>query len=152
MKVQVDDGGVYVDMGSTELLSVPYALFAEEGNEGPAGPPGDPATDDQILSINGHDLTISGGNMVSLPDSVIDDDADPINDSTILHKTLLRLSGGEHDKLFITNKNAVTIIDEEIWFVKKVILFAPEESILIKNNRIVIDICLYLAYNLNVET
>lgn len=66
--------------------------------------------------------------------------AESINDSTILHKTLLRLSGGENDKLFVTNKNAVTIIDEEIWFVKKVILFAPEESILIKNNRIVVDV------------
>ena len=40
LKVQVDDGGGYVDMGSTELLSVPYALFAEEGNEGPEGPQG----------------------------------------------------------------------------------------------------------------
>ena len=40
MKVQVDDGGGYADMGSAELLSVPYALFAEEGNEGPEGPQG----------------------------------------------------------------------------------------------------------------
>jgi len=66
--------------------------------------------------------------------------AESINDSTILHKTLLNLSGGENDKLFVINRNAVTIIDEEIWFVKKVILFAPEESIIIKNNRIVVDI------------
>lgn len=66
--------------------------------------------------------------------------AESINDSTILHKTLLRLSGGENDKLFIINKNVVTIIDGEIWFVKKVILFAPEENILIKNNSIVVDI------------
>ena len=40
MKVQVNDGGGYADMGSAELLSVPYALFAEEGNEGPEGPQG----------------------------------------------------------------------------------------------------------------
>jgi hypothetical protein len=162
MKVQVDDGGGYVDMGSTELLSVPYALFAEEGNEGPVGPQGmvgeqgptgpagtglnnrgtwssdstyyegdyvfdrstndplinsmwifqgtppftsstqpyldsdnwvefeapegpqgpagDPATDDQTLSISGHELTISGGNSVILPDTVNDADHDPTNE------------------------------------------------------------------------
>lgn len=66
--------------------------------------------------------------------------AESINDSTVLHKTLLRLSGGENNNLFITNRNTVTIIDGEIWFVKKLILFAPEKSIIIKNNRIVVDI------------
>ncbi len=40
MKVQVNDGGGYVNMGSAELLSVPYALFAETGNEGPQGAQG----------------------------------------------------------------------------------------------------------------
>ncbi len=81
--------------------------------------------------------------------------AESINDSTILHKTLLRLSGGENDKLFVTNKTAVTIIDGQIWFVKKVILFAPEESILIKNNRIVVDIegeNIYWTGKLNLRT
>lgn len=29
-----------VNLGSSPLLSVPYALFAESGNEGPQGPPG----------------------------------------------------------------------------------------------------------------
>lgn len=66
--------------------------------------------------------------------------AESINDSTILHKTLLNLSGGEHNKLFITNKNVVTIIEGEIWFVKRVILYAPGKSISIKNNRIIVDI------------
>ena len=42
--------------------------------------------------------------------------AESINDSTILHKTLLRLSGGENNKLFITNKDIVTIIDGESIF------------------------------------
>ena len=40
VKVEVNDGSGYVDMGSAEILSVPYALYAEEGNEGPAGPTG----------------------------------------------------------------------------------------------------------------
>ncbi|MEP6683796.1 MAG: hypothetical protein ABJA35_11070 [Parafilimonas sp.] len=66
--------------------------------------------------------------------------AEAINDSTILHTTMLRLSGGPNDELFINNKDAVTIIDGEVWFVNKVILFASAENISIKNNRIIIDI------------
>jgi hypothetical protein len=65
--------------------------------------------------------------------------AESINDSTVLHKTLLRLSGNENDELFITNKMAITFIDRKIWFVKKVILYVPEKKILIKNNRIEIN-------------
>ena len=179
MKVQINDGGGYVDLGSSELLSVPYALFAETGNEGlqgpigltgpqglagiglnnhgswsadssyyegdyvfakstgdpainsmwilqgtspftssteprldtdnwiefeaPQGPPGDPATDDQTLSIDGHELTISGGNMVTLPDNVIDDDADPFNEIQDLQLT--------DNDLIITNNASATTID-----------------------------------------
>ncbi|MDD2196255.1 MAG: hypothetical protein PHW91_03645 [Bacteroidales bacterium] len=66
--------------------------------------------------------------------------AESINDSTILHKTFLRLSGGEQNKLFIVNQNAVAIIGKEVWFIQKVILFAPEKSILVENNRIIVDV------------
>jgi len=112
MQVQVDDGSGYVDMGSAELLSVPYALFAEEGNEGPEGPQGlqgdqgpagDPATDDQALSISGHELTISGGNSVTLPDTVNDADHNPINEIQDLQ--LL------NNDLSITNNPSPTVID-----------------------------------------
>lgn len=66
--------------------------------------------------------------------------AESINDSTILHKTMLKLSSGDNNSLFINNKKAVTIIEQEIWFVKKAIFFAPEESILSKENRIAVNI------------
>lgn len=62
--------------------------------------------------------------------------AESINDSTILHKTILRLAGNGKDELFITNKQAVTIIEDEIWSVRKVLLFAPEEGIMLNNNQI----------------
>ena len=41
MRVEVNAGTGYEDMGTTQLLSVPYALFAEKGNEGPQGEKGD---------------------------------------------------------------------------------------------------------------
>jgi len=75
----------------------------EQGIQGEQGVPGDPATDDQTLSIDGHELTISGGNMVTLPDSIIDDDADPTNEIQDL-----QLSGND---LSITNKTSPTVID-----------------------------------------
>ena len=66
--------------------------------------------------------------------------AEAINDSIILHSTMLKLSNGNNNKLFINNYRAITVINKEIWFVKKVILYVPEESIQIKNNRIIVDI------------
>lgn len=70
---------------ATEMLSVPYALYAAsgvgtqgpqgiQGPQGTAGPQGatgpqGPAGPTQTLSINGNTLTISGGNSVTLPSS-----------------------------------------------------------------------------------
>lgn len=54
---------VYLDgnnLGTSELLSVPYALHAANGGGGVN-------TDNQTLSISGNDLSISGGNTVTLP-------------------------------------------------------------------------------------
>ncbi len=42
VKIELDPAGgnAYQYMGTSELLSVPYALYAESGNEGPIGPQG----------------------------------------------------------------------------------------------------------------
>ena len=63
-------------MGTMQFLAVPYALYAQKslepgpagpkGDAGPKGEPGDPASDDQILSFDQNNLTISGGNSVPL--------------------------------------------------------------------------------------
>lgn len=50
-------GGTFTHMGTTQLLSVPYALYAASaGND----------SDQQVLSLNGNVLSISGGNSVTL--------------------------------------------------------------------------------------
>jgi hypothetical protein len=61
----------YLFMGTMQFLAVPYALYAqkslEPGPQGPKGDPGDPATDNQKLSFDGKNLTISeNGNTVNL--------------------------------------------------------------------------------------
>lgn len=200
LKIDLNAGSGYEDMGTSQVLSVPYALYAETGNEGPQGPigekgdpgdtgpagptgptgpqgpegpegpagtglnnrgawssdstylegdyvfdrstgdpainsmwilqgtppfisaiqpyqdsdnwvefqapqgePGDPATDDQFLTISDHELTISGGNSVILPDNVNDADADTTNEIQDL-----KLVG---DGLSITNNASATTID-----------------------------------------
>lgn len=51
-------GGAFIPMGASQLLSVPYALYAETSGSD---------RDEQTLSINGAQLSISGGNSVVLP-------------------------------------------------------------------------------------
>ncbi|NMC41397.1 MAG: hypothetical protein GYA43_09555 [Bacteroidales bacterium] len=90
LKVEVKFENTFMDMGTIQFLSVPYALFAakslEPGPQGPKGDPGpqgpkgdpgpkgdqgDPATDDQVLSFDGSNLSISGGNTVNLSTLVV---------------------------------------------------------------------------------
>jgi len=40
LQVEINDGSGFTDMGSTQLLSVPYALYAKESGNGPTGAPG----------------------------------------------------------------------------------------------------------------
>lgn len=81
LKVEVKFDNVFVEMGTMQFLSVPYALYAQKSLEpGPQGPkgdqgvqgisgvqgqkgdPGDPASDNQTLSFDGSNLSISVGN------------------------------------------------------------------------------------------
>ncbi|MFN8278306.1 MAG: hypothetical protein U0T84_12560 [Chitinophagales bacterium] len=55
--LDVNGGTNYVVMGTQELISVPYALYAKRAEE------------HQTLSINGNQLSISNGNSVNLPTS-----------------------------------------------------------------------------------
>ena len=85
LKVEIKFENDYVDMGTMQFLAVPYALYAQRSLEpGPQGPkgetgsqgiqgvqgqkgnPGDPATDDQVLSFDGTNLSISGGNTLNI--------------------------------------------------------------------------------------
>jgi hypothetical protein len=40
VEADINNTGTYTDMGSTQLISVPYALYAANSNTGPAGPTG----------------------------------------------------------------------------------------------------------------
>lgn len=68
LKVEMDETGgtAYQDMGTVQLLSVPYALHAgsvDNVDDADA----DPNNELQNLSITGSNLSISGGNTITLP-------------------------------------------------------------------------------------
>jgi len=102
LKVEIKFDQVFLEMGTSQFLSVPYALYSQTsltpGLEGPPGPkgdkgdPGDPATDDQTLSFDGENLSIQGGNTINLSGL----------------KQYLSLKG---DTLSLTNGNYVTLTD-----------------------------------------
>ncbi|MCD4746794.1 MAG: hypothetical protein K8R58_10895, partial [Bacteroidales bacterium] len=70
LEVELDPAGgnSFISMGTTQLLSVPYALYSENtANTDDAD--ADATNELQTLSINGNDLSISDGNTVTLPGS-----------------------------------------------------------------------------------
>jgi len=63
IKIEVNAGSGYVDMGATQLLSVPYALYAETaGASGPQGPTGatGPTGDQGPIGPTGAASTVPG--------------------------------------------------------------------------------------------
>ncbi len=68
MKVEMDETGgtAYQDMGTTQLVSVPYALHAQTVSNADDAD-ADPNNEMQTLSINGSNLSISNGNTITLP-------------------------------------------------------------------------------------
>lgn len=65
--------------------------------------------------------------------------AEAINDSVVLHSTLLKLKGSKDNGLFITNWPVITHYTDQIWYVNSVLLFVPEPDFeLPDNNKITI--------------
>jgi hypothetical protein len=85
-------GGTFVDMGTTQLLSVPYALFAKnvENNEDADA---DPTNELQAISISNDTIYLSNGGFVKLP---VDLDISSANElqNLILTGDTLKISNG----------------------------------------------------------
>jgi len=91
LKVGIDLGSGVLDIGTTPFMAVPYALYAYKSGNGTGG--------NQQLSLKGKELSISGGNTVSL--DVNDADADSSNELQELS-----LNG---DDLTISKGNTVSL-------------------------------------------
>lgn len=65
-------GSDYADLGTTQVLSVPYAFHAASASTALDDQDRDPANEIQTLTLSGLDLTLSaGGGTVTLPDAPV---------------------------------------------------------------------------------
>ena len=85
MRIDLDaQGGTnYEQMGTSKILSVPFALYSNKSGVADfaeSGADDDPANELQELSISGNELTISNGNTITIPTGGTDADADPQNE------------------------------------------------------------------------
>ncbi|MBN1820611.1 MAG: hypothetical protein JW833_07835, partial [Prolixibacteraceae bacterium] len=73
------------EMGTSQLLSVPFAMHAiSVENDAVDDADSDPANEIQDISLDGHELSITEGSTVILPDQVDDADADPANEIQVI--------------------------------------------------------------------
>jgi len=92
LKTEIDPAGgsAFVEMGTSELLSVPYALYAENtANNDDAD--ADPSNELQTISKDGQTVTLSNGGG-SFTDEVNDADPDPANELQSLTQNGLEVS------------------------------------------------------------
>jgi len=70
VEIDINGGSNYALMGTSQLLSVPYSLYAEKAGNVPVVPSSfdtDSTNELQTLNLNGNTLSISNGNNVTLP-------------------------------------------------------------------------------------
>jgi hypothetical protein len=99
LSTRIDFGNGLVEMGTTRFLAVPYAFYALTAGNSIGG--------SQKLSINDHELSISDGNTIILPDNVEDDDADSTNELQSLS-----ISGKD---ISISSGNSITLPITSYW-------------------------------------
>ena len=66
-ELDINGGSTYIFMGTSQILSVPYALYAEKAGNAMADHDTSSTNELQTLSVAGHHLSISNGNTVLLP-------------------------------------------------------------------------------------
>ncbi|MDG1297585.1 MAG: hypothetical protein P8P48_10625 [Saprospiraceae bacterium] len=132
IRVDLDEnnGNDYTQMGITQLMAVPYAMYAFNAGGGASGDDwgsqtvnsdntlsgngtaSSPLTvntsavntDNQSLSIDGNQLSISNGNTISIPTGGTDADADPTNELQELSNS----KSGDNVTVTITDGNSTT--------------------------------------------
>ena len=98
VKTELDINGAstYVFMGTSQILSVPYALYAEKTGSSLSDHDTSATNEIQNLSVVGSNLSISGGNTIALPP---DADNNPLNELQNLSIT--------GDSLHISSGNSI---------------------------------------------
>jgi len=117
-EVDLNGGNNFTFMGTSQLLSVPYALYAAKSGSNASDNDTSATNEIQTLNINGNNLNISNGNTVPI-------DTDPTNELqaiSLINDTLYLSNGGKvwvgkyyqnlslsGNQLQISNGNSITI-------------------------------------------
>jgi len=80
IEMDANGGSNFQLMGTSQMMSVPYALHAKTADFVAGDEDTDPGNELQLLSVSGNNLTLTDGNTVTLPDEVNDADSDPTNE------------------------------------------------------------------------
>jgi hypothetical protein len=97
-ELDLSGGSNFQFMGTSQILSVPFALYAEKSKIAISDNDTSATNELQNLSITGHNLSIANGNTIVIPP---DNDSDPTNENQTL-----QIVG---DSLKISNGNAVLL-------------------------------------------
>ncbi len=119
-ELDINGGSNYIFMGTSQILSVPYALYAEKAGNALADHDTSATNEIQTLSVTGNNLSISNGNTIALPP---DADSNPTNEFQNLSVTghTVSISNGNSvsfppdtlvvigNTLSISNGNTITL-------------------------------------------
>jgi hypothetical protein len=95
IKMDPEGGTNYVSLGTLEMMTVPYAFYAEKaGNVDDAD--ADPLNEIQQLGISGETLSLSGSNSIQLPDASTTNELQNLNFG---QDNVLSISGGNSIQL-----------------------------------------------------
>ena len=124
IEIDVNGGNNHVFMGASELLSVPYAQYAQKAATAEDDFDKDPNNELQTLSISGNSISISAGNSINLPSGTIDTDeqnltlngntleidrGNSVDLSSFLDNTDAQNLSVSGNQLSISNGNSITL-------------------------------------------
>jgi len=101
LQVEINFGTGLLDMGTTQLLAVPYSFISENVvNNDDAD--ADPENELQVISISNDTVYLSDGGFIELPEDQLDDaDADPANEFQIISRS--------NDTIYLSNGGFVVL-------------------------------------------
>lgn len=97
IKTELDLNGQnsnYVFMGTSQIMSVPYAIFSEKSGRSLNDEDTSATNEIQLLSITGSELTLSNGNTVTLPPDADNNPTNEIQQLTIVGNQLTLSNNG----------------------------------------------------------
>ncbi len=111
VQIELDETGgtTYLLMGTSQLMSVPYSLYANEAGNVIFSDTSS-INELQLLSISSDTLFLSNGNYIILTDNVDDADSDPTNEIQVLSLS--------NDTLYMSGGNSIylnTLSDTSYW-------------------------------------